>query len=211
MMTSYAELEDAVTGQVGALLPSLVDYSLHRSDDARSLPAQARECRDDFGIVSQYPMAEHYADGHLSVILNVTAKRNGNAVGQQRSSSGECVDIDLPVFILQFQAINRNNGRHWDEQMVFVVNVEIVKGANIAVPVPSSVRFYSIHKQLKQCRTANYFTLGYFIPARRNHSKANWQEILADEGCFRGRGGGRLQALTIGTEAMMKREHDNRR
>ena len=157
-MPAGPKLEDAVTGRVGDLLPSLIGYSLQGSHDARSLPSQTQKREDDFGIVSQYPIAERYADGHLSVVLDVTAKRNGNAVGQQWSSSGERVDIDLPAFILQFQAINRNNVRHWDEQMVFVVNVEIVKGANIAVAVPSFVRFYSIHKQIKQCRTANYFS-----------------------------------------------------
>ena len=61
---------------------------------------------------------QRYADGNLSVILDVTTKRNGNAMGQQRSSSGECVDVDVPAFILQFQAINRNDVRDRDEQMV---------------------------------------------------------------------------------------------
>ena len=68
----------------------------------------------------------------------------------------DCKVVNVPLFILHLQAINRDDIENWDKEMMLVVNVQSVNGPNVGIP--SVVGFYSLNNELKESGGAAYFS-----------------------------------------------------
>ena len=140
----------AVTGRRGYLF-----HSLEGSDDFQSLSRKAEQRRNDFEILSRCSLPERYLKHGLSVILELASKWDSRSV-DVRPCDSNCEVVNRPIFVLQFHAVNSHNGEYGDQQMMLVVNVEIMDGANVAVP--SLVRFHALHQKIEQGRVGRYFS-----------------------------------------------------
>src|SRR5437868_4249011 len=130
-------------------------HSLQCSNNLQSLSRKAEQCRNDFEVVSRCSLAERYLKSDLSVILELASKPNSRSI-DVRSSDGYGEVVNCPIWVLQLHAINSNNGEDRYQQMMLVVNVEVVDGANIAIP--SFVRFHPLYQEIEQGRTGRYFS-----------------------------------------------------
>lgn len=120
-------------GMAACAIP--LPHSLLDSHNFQSLRREAFKRRDDFEIVNQCPLAERYANGRLSVALDVTTFGNLQLISKTGIDSGFVGEaIDRPIFILQFHAINLGDAHDWEQEVVFVVNVETVNGPDVAIP-----------------------------------------------------------------------------
>jgi hypothetical protein len=141
--------EKAVTGQRDLSQP------LQEVNDSESFSRKPEKRRDDFEVLKRRSLSKGYSEGHLSVILNLAVKGNDSSVGI-RYGQGDIEAVNRSVFVLDFHAIDSRYGKEWDQKMVFVVNVKVMDGANIAVP--SLVRFNALHQELEQRRFGIYFS-----------------------------------------------------
>ena len=111
---------------------------LQDSDDSQSLRRKPSQRGDDFAALRRRSLAEGYLKSDLSVILDLTFKGNASAVGIGRDEHN-LVSRDLPVFVLNFHALDARDREHWDQEMVFVVNVESVEGQEYRRPLPRNI------------------------------------------------------------------------
>jgi hypothetical protein len=88
------------------------------------------------------------------VICELRAKLNGLPVGAFGRDDQNIGEQSRPIYIFQFHAHNPRDGEHWDQEMVFIVNVKGMKGENIAVP--SSVWFYVLNQEIEESRCRAY-------------------------------------------------------
>ena len=102
---------------------------------------------NDFDVLQRCSIAEGYAENRLSVILDLGPKGDLPPVGI-RSGKGNGEIGSQPVFVLQFDAAPM--------AAVFVVNVEIMQGANIGIP--SQVIFHAINNEIEEGRRGRYFS-----------------------------------------------------
>lgn len=130
-------------------------HSLEGSNDTQSLSRKADQCRNDFEIVSRCSLSERYLKSDLSVILELASKHNSRSI-DVRSGDGYCEMVNRPIWVLQLDAINSHDGEDRDQEMMFVVNVEVVDGTNIVVP--TFVRFHALYQEIEQGRTGRYFS-----------------------------------------------------
>ena len=135
--------------------PTLADDSLEFPNNLSCLPVKAIESRDYFRIVESCSLAERYLENDLSVILELAPKRHGFPVGV-RASENNCIAVNRSVFALQFYALNPSYSKHWDQEMVLVVNVESMDGANIRVPSLTLIRFHVFDQEVEQTRSGIY-------------------------------------------------------
>lgn len=99
-------------------------------------------------------MAKGYEEGDLSVICELRAKLNGLPVGAVGRDDQNISEQPRPIYVFQFHAHNPRDGEHWNQEMVFVVDVKGMKGENIAVP--SSVWFYVLDHEIEESRCRAY-------------------------------------------------------
>jgi len=154
MMPVSAKLDDAVTGlgvlpAVGRLDP------LQGANDCQNLGRESLQSGNDFDVLQRCSIAEGYAENRLSVILDLGPKGDLPPVGI-RSGKGNGEIGSQPVFVLQFDAVNPDDGEHRNQEIVFVVNVEIMQGANIGIP--SLVTFHAINNEIEEGRRGRYFS-----------------------------------------------------
>lgn len=118
-------------------------HSLEHCDDYERLRREAAERRQYLEALNRCSLAERYVKYDLSVILDLCIKRDDllERIEPMRESDIELVSS--PVWVLEFHALDTADREHWDQEMVFVVNIELVNGQNIGVP--SVVGFYSIY------------------------------------------------------------------
>ena len=105
-----------------------------------------RKSGEYFKSFSRCSLAEGYVKLHLSVILELAPKRNNSPVKLPVRKEGEIVNVYRPIFVLQFNACDSSYRNRWDEESVFVVDVEAMDGENIAVP--SLVSLHMVHKEI---------------------------------------------------------------
>lgn len=122
-------------------------HPLHDSDKPGDLHGEAVEGRDYLSALQRISLAERYIESKLSVALELCPKRD-SLLKVVRSRKLNVQSVNAPVFILQFHALKRGDSDHWNQEMVFVANVELVEGVNIAVP--SIVRLYAIDYKIKK-------------------------------------------------------------
>jgi len=139
-----------VTGQRGGSFHSLQGFN-----NSQGLSRKAEQRRNDFEVVSRCSLSERYLKSDLAVIFELAPKRDSRSV-DIRSSDGDCEVVYGPIFVLQFHAIDSHDGEYRNQQMVFVVNVEVVDGTNITVP--SLVGFHALHQEIEQGRSGRYFS-----------------------------------------------------
>jgi hypothetical protein len=114
------------------------------------------EFRSDFETFCRRPILEDYLHGRLSIAIDVSPWRDGDAVSDKPFDSSQAPNINASMFVLQLHAINSDDLKNWRQEFVFVVNVEVMKGAHVAVP--SSVRFQVIHQESEDARGWIYFS-----------------------------------------------------
>ena len=125
------------------------------SNDPESLSRKSEQCRNDFDVMGRCSLPERYLNSDLSVILKLASKGNSRSV-DVGSSDRDCEVVNRPVFVLQFDAIDAHDGEYRNQEMVFIVNVEVVDGTNVGVA--SLVRFHSLDQKIKQGRVGRYFS-----------------------------------------------------
>ena len=148
-------------------LPSILCHSLEDSDEFESLRVEAEKRRDYREIVSRCSLSERYLKSDLSIVLELAVQGHhlpvGIGPGQADGKLGNC-----SVFVLQFHAIDSSDCEHWDQEAVFVVNVESMERTNIAVP--SLVRFHAIDHEIEEGRGVAYSSslseIGYKLMPR---------------------------------------------
>ncbi len=98
---------------------------MQKPDDLRDLPRISLEGWDYAKSLRRYSIAEPYLNGRVSVVLEVAIKRN---LGAPEAESTQCqgAAIGRPIYVFQFHAINEHEIQDWNEQAMFVVNVEVV-------------------------------------------------------------------------------------
>jgi hypothetical protein len=127
---------------------------LQLPDNSQHFCGHVEERRYNLLALERGALAKGYKEGDLSVICELRARLNGlpeGAVGRHDQNIGK---HPSPIYILQFHAHNPGDGEHWDQEMVFVVNVKGMKGENIAVP--SSIWFYSLNHEVEESRCRAY-------------------------------------------------------
>jgi hypothetical protein len=123
--------------------------SLHPPKPLQQLPdlfLPSRKGRDYFLSLESSSLAERYVKSDLSVILELAPKRNDFPVKLPMREKGEIVNVYRPIFVLQFNACDSSYRNRWDEESVFVVDVEAMDGKNIAIT--SSVSLHLVHKEI---------------------------------------------------------------
>ncbi|MGB0065201.1 MAG: hypothetical protein WBP85_12210 [Terracidiphilus sp.] len=133
-----------------------LSYSLHSSEDSIDLRGQAKKCRDYIFALQEISLAKLYAESRLSVMLDLCLKRDDFPVRCKAASEDHAPMLNSSIFMLEFYAVERSHCDHRDEQMVFIVNVELMEGQNIAVP--SLVRFHAIDNQVVKGGGSWYFS-----------------------------------------------------
>lgn len=144
-MTACPKLEGAVTGQAvsfGSVVG--LGLSLQGFYDSLNLPREALKGRDHFEIFERCSLSESYLKSDLSVVLDLAIQGHPSPV-EIGSDEHDGVSVDRPVFMLQFHSLDSGDRKHWNQEMMFVVNVEIVEGENIAVP--SLVTLHSVEHE----------------------------------------------------------------
>src|ERR1700733_11462096 len=142
MTLANAKLEDAVTGQLDI-------GSLHPPEPLEQLPyflLPAGKCGTHFESFNSCSIPERYVKSDLSVVLQLAPKRNDAPVKLSVREESKVVSVYRPVFVLQFNAGDSSYGNRWDEESVFVVDVEAMDGKNIAFP--SLVSLHMVHKKI---------------------------------------------------------------
>ena len=129
---------------------------LQESRDAQYLGVEPPQCRDDFETFGWNSIPESYLEGRVSIVLELAPKRNLNPLRNGSSQRCKSEAIHLPVFLLQFYAIDRQDIHNWDEQMVLIVNVEPMNSANIGVS--SLTRFHALNHEFEEARIGQYFS-----------------------------------------------------
>jgi hypothetical protein len=142
----------AVTGQRGDLFHSLQDFN-----DPQSLSRKAEQCRNDFEVVGRCSLPERYLKPDLSVILELASKPNSRSINIGSGDNYREV-VNRPIFVLQFHAVNANDGKYRNQEMMFVVNVEVVDGTNVSIPTLSLVRFHALYQEIEHGRIGRYFS-----------------------------------------------------
>lgn len=133
----------------------MLSHSLESSNDLHGLYVEARKCRDYFETLSGSSLAELYAKNNLTVILKLGSK--SDVLSKGIGASNVYIEhIDRPIFVLQFNALDSSNSNHGDEDLVSIVNVESVDGADIVVP--SLVRFNAIDHEIEQVGSRVYLS-----------------------------------------------------
>lgn len=139
-------------------------HPLQDSDDAIDFGSNAKQSLNHLFTLQGISLAERYAEARLSVVLDLCPKRNKLPV-IVGSRQHNIQPLNFPVFMLEFHAIDSSDREHWDQKMVFVVDVELVEGSNISIP--SSVRFHAIHDEVEEYMRGWYFSAhsGLKIPS----------------------------------------------
>lgn len=144
-----------------------------QSDDLREeLLQQLHNIQDDYSkrrehvryihAISGRSLVEDYRDGNVALILDVPAGLNGNKVWRFLGSPPSTAPLDFTSFIFQLNAINGGKTHNWDQEPMFVENVEFVNGADGGI-IPSVVRLYIGNDEFKECRGDDV----YFSPVQR--------------------------------------------
>jgi len=116
--------------------------SLHDFNNPPGNSGEASKYGNDFESLSRYCISELYLECHVSIVLILASKGDVDSSGMRTCNfTGDA--LDLPVFLLQFHAIDRQHIEDRNKQLVFVANVERMDGADIGVP--SLVRLHSVH------------------------------------------------------------------
>lgn len=124
-------------------------------DNSEGLSREAPKRRHYVNSLQRCSLAEGYLKSDLSVVLKLGLQSNNLSVGIG-SCQGDIESVDRSVFVLQFHAANSSYCKHWNEQKMFIVNVESAEGQNI--PIPSLVRFHFIDDKVDE-RTGYFFSL----------------------------------------------------
>ena len=141
---------------MGISLPlSIGHHPLKSSNDLPRLSVERPQCRNDFESFCDRFAREDYLNGRLSIVLDVTPNRDVNAVSNVSVGRYQVVE-NRPLFVLQFHAVDSDKVNNRDQENMFVVDVESVNGANIAVP--SLVRFHALNHQVEDGRSSAYFS-----------------------------------------------------
>ena len=113
-------------------------------------------------MIGKRSIVEDYINGDLTIVCNVVAQGHGNIPGRHLfsppSTSGF---LNFTSFVLCFNALNGGIVRKWNQQAMFVSDVELVNGPNSKIP--SLVRFYLGRDELEQFGTGSL----YFSPIKR--------------------------------------------
>jgi hypothetical protein len=134
---------------------SALSHSLNGSDDLIDLPRPALESRDYLDIIERCSLAERYLESNLSVVLELGLNGRNSLPVKVGPRQNDVKAVNRPVFILHFHAADANDCEHRDQELMFVVDVELAEGENVVVP--SFVSFYSINYQIDEGRV--YFGL----------------------------------------------------
>lgn len=154
MMIIQPKLEVAVTGQSGASVVGL-SLPLEQPHDSLCFPCKALKGRNNVEILKRHSLAESYLKSDLSVILDLAVQGYSSSVGIGRDQH-DFVSVNRPAFVLHFHALDTRDREHWNQEFVFILNVECVKGEKIAVP--SLVTFHSIEHESDDGRGGWYFS-----------------------------------------------------
>jgi len=125
----------------------------------------SRKGRDYFLSLESSSLAERYVKSDLSVILELAPKRNDFPVKLPMREKGEIVNVYRPIFVLQFNACDSSYRNRWDEESVFVVDVEAMDGKNIAIT--SSVSLHLVQQGNRRFWKWGY--AGSFASAPSSH------------------------------------------
>jgi len=133
--------KNAVTGQ------PLYNHALQEFNDCLAFSRESLESRDYFEILKRCSLAKRYLESDLSVILELCPKGNSLAVvvGARKNN---VIAVDTAIFVMEFHALDADCCEHWDQEMVFVVDVERMDGTYIRVP--SLVRFNTLNQKVEQ-------------------------------------------------------------
>lgn len=136
-------------------LPGIVSHSLKFANNLPRFPVKAIKGRNDFETFCNSFVREDYLNGRLSVILDATTGRDIDAVSDVSLGRNQTVE-DATTFILEFHAINLDEVDDWNQEDVFIVQIEGVDGVDVGVP--SFVRFHALHHEVEQRRGFAYFS-----------------------------------------------------
>jgi hypothetical protein len=161
--------------------PSLSDESLQSLHDSQEmLRVVAERIRKHF-FASSLPIFERYAEGRLSLVFNMDPEGHWDIPRRMLTGTwGETVAGNHSL-LLRFDAANRCIKDDWNQQPMFISDVQSVYGPNGVVS--SIVGLYLVKHPLKQIPGG----LAYSVPAKRNFK------------CIAGRVDGKFSELTDGT------------
>jgi hypothetical protein len=137
---------------VGTWFRPVVGISVFRKGE-RGLVAMTKPSGNYFKSFGGSSLSEGYMKLNLSVILELGLKGNRSSV-KLTAGEDDIAAINRPVFILQFDPGNSGNGDRWNEESMFVVDVESVERQNIAVP--SLVTLHMIDKEIEDSGSGVY-------------------------------------------------------
>jgi len=131
-------------------------HYFYRSDDLKDFSRDAFESGHDLRILNSRSFSEGYVELDFSVLLEL--RFEGDHLPVDFVFLEENIEaVKRPVFILQFQALDSRYRHHWDEEYVFIVDVEIVEGQDIAVP--SLVSFHVVDEEIEYGRRGMYASI----------------------------------------------------
>lgn len=130
-------------------------HPLQDSDDAIGFSGKAKQRRDHLFALQEISLAERYAESRLSVMLDLCLKGNHLPV-KVGAYQSDVQSLNSPVFMLEFHAIKRSDREHWNQETVFIVDVEFMEGSNIGIP--SFVRFHAIDNKVEERRGTWHFS-----------------------------------------------------
>src|SRR5271157_1486310 len=144
-------------------------HSLQSPDNLPNLSGKHLQGGDYFELLGRCSLSERYLESDLSVILELSLKSDSATVCTPKPRSIESREanvegVNRPVFVLQCNANNSSGGNHGYKEAMFVVNVEVVEGQDIAVP--SLVTLNMIDHEVKDAGSRIYASIfeGSFKP-----------------------------------------------
>jgi hypothetical protein len=130
-------------------------HPLNGEYDIPSLVSPLLKSRYNFEALDRASFAERYIENDLSVILDLGLKGDDLGVRIRRREKRDVESTDAPIFMLKFDAFDGRSCNHWDEDDMFIVNVQTVQGENVRVP--SLVTFHAIQREVDKLSV--YFSL----------------------------------------------------
>lgn len=112
--------------------------------------------------VAQSSFLDNYLCGNFSILLDVPFGTNGNIIGGRLKCGPSASFDNFTSLIFKFDAFNGRQLNDWNQEPMFVSNVELVNGPDGRIP--SIVRLYLGHHEVKEIGGGTV----YFSPPERD-------------------------------------------
>ncbi len=111
---------------------------------------------DDRLALENLSFVEKYIEGRIALLCDFDVGRGSYQVKFSAMSDGNCSKVKgISAFVGHINVSNRSNGNDWDQQPMFVHDVQIVHG--IQDIIPSLVRLYRVNDKINDSRRRSLY------------------------------------------------------